>query len=133
MILNRTYCMEICTINDGFIQYDTEKFFFHIPQFSIVPKLKCLLRTPDLKRQFTWFLPIIESWAQTLLLYFSYDAFILRRNIYHSYIMKEKWVPIVPGSFSDSFLVKEGWKWPRCVRTRLFLPLWGIIFCFKAE
>ena len=105
-----------------------KKFFFISPLFSIVPKLKCLLRTPDLKRQFTWFLPLIGSSAQTSLLYFSYDAFYLRRNIYHSYIRKEKWVPMVPGSFSDNFLFKEGWKWPRCLRTRLFLPLWGIIF-----
>ena len=103
---------------------------------SILPNLEYLLRTSDLKRQFSLISPSsIGSWANTSLLYFSYDAFTLHWNIYHSFIRKEKCVSKVPwGRFpTASYLRNSGWKWPLCLRIRFFLSLWGIIFGFKVE
>ena len=76
---------------------------------SIVQKLECLVRIPDLKRQFSLISPSNRSRAQTSLLYFSFDVYTLLWSIYYSHIRKEKWFPKVAGPFSDNFLFKELW------------------------
>jgi len=67
---------------------------------SILPKLECLVRTPDLKRQFRLISPSNRKlspnllyWCtiETSLLYFSYDAFTLNSLKQNKYSVRRRY------------------------------------------
>ena len=83
------------------------------------PKLDCLVRTPDLKRQFSLISPSNRKLSPNLpVIFFLWRIHSALKHLLFLYKKGKVRSSGTLGRFpTASYLRNSGWKWPRCLRT----------------